>query len=157
MAAETFTFTISKGRAVEFYYRAENNDPANSALVVIPMATLGSEAQGQTLDSLAAVESDGNFSEQTGGGWGRTVLESSQLASFPSPDDSNHRYAIQVPEIVHATPDTSNDLQGFLIGFDYDTTAGTDSNILPVTAHAVTVTANDVDVVINVGDFFRAS
>ena len=30
-------FNIAKGRVVELYNRVENNDPANSALILVPI------------------------------------------------------------------------------------------------------------------------
>ena len=152
-----FVFNIAKGRVVEFYNRAENNDPANSALILVPLATSGTEAQGQDLDTLAAVEADANFSEQTGGGWVRKTLESAQLAALPAPNDTDNRYDVQVPSVTWTTPTAGNDTSGLLVCYDSDTTAGTDSNIIPLTHHDFVVETDGNDVVLNVGDFFRAS
>lgn len=152
-----FVFNIAKGRIVEFYNRAENNDPTNSALILVPLSASGTEAQGQDLDTLAAVEADANFAEQTAGGWVRKTLESAQLASLPSANDTDNRYDIQVPSVTWTGPTAGNNTTGLLVCYDPDTTAGTDSNIIPLTHHDFVVTADGNDVVLNVGDFFRAS
>lgn len=161
MAAETFTFNIGKGRVVEFYNRVEANDPANSALVLVPLSLGGSAAQGQDLDTLAAVEADANFAEQTGGGWVRKVLTNAELAALPAPNDTDNRYDVQVPEITFTTPAAGNDVQSFLLCYDPDTTGGDDTAIIPLVsclpASGVPIEADGNDVVINVGDFFRAS
>jgi len=152
-----FCFNISKGRVVEFYNRAENNDPTNSALILVPLSASGTEAQGQDLDDLAAVEADANFAERTTGGWVRKTLESVQLASLPAPDDTNNRYDVSVPQVTWTAPAAGNNTTGLLVCYDSDTTAGTDSNILPCTHHDFAVTTDGNDVVLNAGVFFRAS
>jgi len=154
---DTFTFNIAKGREIEFYNRVESNDPAASALVVIPMATGGTTAQGEDLDDFAAVEADANFSERTTGGWVRKTLTDVQLAAFPVPDDTNNRYAVQVPQITFTAPLAANNVVGFIICYDADTAAGTDAALLPLTSHNNPVTTDGNDVTILVGDFVRAS
>ncbi len=152
-----FVFNIGKGRVVELYNRAENNDPTNSALILVPLSASGTEAQGQDLDDLAAVEADANFAEQTGGGWVRKTLESVQLASLPAPDDTNNRYAVQVPSVTWTAPAAASNTTGLLLCYDSDTTAGADSAIIPLCHFTFAVTADGNDVILNVGDFFRAS
>src|SRR3990172_8253902 len=150
-----FVFNIGKGRVVELYNRAENNDPTNSALILVPLSASGTEAQGQDLDDLAAVEADANFAERTTGGWVRKTLESAQLAALPAPDDTNNRYDVSVPSVTWTAPAAGNNTTGLLVCYDSDTTAGTDSNILPVTHHDFVVTTDGNDVVLNVGVFLR--
>lgn len=152
-----FCFNIGKGRAVELYNRAESNDPTSSALILVPLSASGSEAQGQDLATLAAVEADANFAEQTGGGWVRKVLESVQLAAFPSPNNTDNRYDIQVPSVTWTAPSAASNTTGLLVCYDSDTTGGADSAIIPITHHDFVVTADGNDVVLNVGDWLRAS
>lgn len=151
-----YVFNIGKGRAAELYNRAENNDPANSALILVPLSASDTEANSQDFDDLTAVLG-GAANEATGGGWVRKTLESSQLAAFPAPDDTNNRYAVAVPSVTWTTPAGGNNTTGLLICYDSDTTAGTDANIIPLTHHDFVVTTDSNDVVLNVGDFFRAS
>lgn len=152
-----FAFNIAKGRIVEFYNRVENNDPSTSALILVPLSASGTEAQGQDLDDLAAVEADANFAEQTGGGWVRKTLTDTELAAFPSADDTNNRYAVAVPSVTWTGPAAASNTTGLLICYDSNTGAGTDANIIPLTHHDFVVTADGNDVVLNVGDFLRAS
>jgi hypothetical protein len=152
-----FVFNIAKGRVVEYYNRVESNDPANSALILVPLSASGTEAQGQDLDDLAAVEADANFAERTTGGWVRKTLESVQLAALPAPDDVNNRYGVQVPAVTWTTPAAGNNTTGLLVCYDPDTTGGADSAIIPLTHHDFVVTTDGNDVVLNVGDFFRAT
>ncbi len=152
-----FTFNIAKGRIVEYYNRVENNDPAASALVLVPLSASGTEAQGQDLDTLAAVEADANFAEQTAGGWVRKTLTDTQLAALPAPDDTNNRYAVPVPEVTWTGPTAGSNTTGLLICYDADTAAGTDANVIPLTHHDFVVTADGNDVILQVGDFLRAT
>lgn len=153
-----FTFNIAKGRVVEFYNRVENNDPANSALIVVVLASSGLEAQSvlEDADTLAAVVA-GTTNEVTGTGWNRKTLTDADLVALPAPDDTNNRYAVAVPTF-NWTPDAAADDSGaLLICYDSDTTAGTDSNIIPLTHHDFSVLTDGNQVVVNAGDFFRAS
>lgn len=152
-----FTFNIAKGRLVEFYNRVESDDPSASALILVPLSASGTEAQGQDLDTLAAVEADANFAEITTGGWSRKTLTQTELAAFPAPDDGNNRYGVQVPSVTWTSVAVGNNTTGLLICYDADTGAGTDSNIVPLTHHTFTVTTDGNNVVLNVGDFIRAS
>lgn len=152
-----WVFNIAKGRIVEFYNRAENNDPTNSALILVPLSQSGTEAQGQDLDTLAAVEGDANFAEQVAGGWVRKPLESVQLAPLPAPNDTDNRYDVALPQVTWTGPTAGNNTTGLLVCYDSDTAAGTDANIIPLTHHDFVVTADGNDVILNVSDFLRAS
>lgn len=152
-----FTFNIAKGRIVEYYNRVENNDPSTSALILVPLSASGTEAQGQDLDTLAAVEADANFAEITTGGWSRKTLTDTELAAFPAPDDTNNRYSVAVPSVTWVSVATGNNTTGLLVCYDADTGTGTDSNIIPLTHHTFTVTTDGNNVVLNVNDFLRAS
>lgn len=151
-----YMLNISKGRTVEFYYRVKNNDPANSAMILIPLSAQGSEAEAQDYDTVAAVLA-GTSDEQTGGGWVRKTLTDSQLAAFPAPNDTDNRYDVQVPAVTWTAPTAGSDTVALLIAYDSDTTTGTDANLLPVSSHTFTVTADGNDVVLNLGDYFRGS
>lgn len=150
-----FAFNIAKGRGVEFYNRVENNDPSTSALILVVLEASGTEAQGQDLDTLAAVEADANFAENTS--WGRKTLTDTELAALPAPDDTNNRYAVAVPQVTWLSIGVGDDATGLLVCYDANTGAGTDSDIIPITHHTFSVTADGNNVVLQVGDFLRAS
>lgn len=139
----------------ELYNRVESNSPANSAFVLVPLSASGTEAEGQDYDTLTAVLA-GTANEQTAGGWVRKTLESAELAAFPPPDDTNNRYAVQTPQVTWSGLAGTDNTTGLLWCHDDDTTAGTDANIIPI-AHFDFVTTGANTVVLNVGDFFRAT
>lgn len=150
-----FVLNQSKGRAVEFYHRVENNDPAASALILVPLSASGTEAQGQDYDDLAALLGDANFTE-AGVAWGRKTLTDAELAA-PAPNDTDNRYDIAVPQVTWTAVAAGNDTTGLLVCYDADTAAGTDANIIVISHHDFVVTTDGNDVILNAGDFLRSS
>lgn len=149
-----FVFNIAKGRVAEYYNRVKSNDPANSALVLVPLATGDTEANLQDMDDLATVLAA--TPAEAGGSWGRKVLTDSDLDAL-SPDDANNRMDLSLPAQTWTTPTVGQDTVGMLVCYDPDTTGGTDSAIVPLTYHDFAVTADGNDVVKTAGVFFRAS
>ena len=71
-------FNIAKGRVAELYNRVDSNDPANSALIIVPIdrgAT--TDATFRDHDTLAAVLAAST--ERTTGGWNRKTLTDADL------------------------------------------------------------------------------
>jgi len=148
-------FNIAKGRVVEYYNRAENNDPAASALILVPIETTGLETDAVLIDKddLAAVLS-GTTNEQTT--MGRKTLTDVELAALPAPDDALDRYDVSLPTVTW-TGATGNAISKILVCYDADTAAGTDANIIPLTMFDAVVTPDGSDVQLTTGVFFRAS
>lgn len=148
-------FNISKGRVVELYNRVKGNDPTNSALILVPIETSGLEADATLIDAdtLAAVLS-GTTNEQST--MGRKTLTDSELAALPAPDDGNDRYDVSLPSVTW-TAASGNAISKILVAYDADTTAGTDSDIVPLTMFDAAATPDGNDLVLNSGVFFRAS
>ena len=76
----SFVFNISKGRGVEFYNRVQSNDPANSALIVLALASTGVEADNvledkETLFDILA----GTTAEPTNTGYSRKTITDADL------------------------------------------------------------------------------
>ena len=72
-------FNIAKGRVAELYNRVKSNDPANSALILVPIdAGATSDATLIDLDTLSAVL--GVVTERSTGGWGRKTLTDAEIA-----------------------------------------------------------------------------
>jgi hypothetical protein len=148
-------FNIAKGRVVELYNRVENNDPANSAIVLVPIETSGLEADATLIDvdTLAALLS-GTTNEQTT--MGRKVLTDADLAALPAPDDTNDRYEVSLPTTTW-TAATGNAISKIAVCYDSDTTGGTDANIIPLTMFDFVQTPSGADIQMTGGAFFRAS
>ena len=152
-------FNIAKGRVAELYNRVDTNDPANSALVIVILATAGIESDAVLVDkdTLADVVS-GTTNEVTNSGYARKVLTDADLVAF-APDDTNDRVDLDIPDQTWtgvAAGDGWNDL---VICYDGDTGAGTDANIVPLTLHDFVLTpdGSDITVQIAAAGFYRAS
>lgn len=148
-------FNIAKGRVVELYNRVESNDPANSAIVLVPIETSGLEADSVLIDSdtLAALLA-GTTNEQTT--MGRKILTDADLASLPAPDDTNDRFEVSLPTVTWSGA-TGNAISKIAVCYDPDTTGGTDSSIIPLTLFDFAQTPSGADIQMTGGVFFRAS
>jgi hypothetical protein len=148
-------FNIAKGRIVELYSRVESNDPANSAFILVPIETSGLESDATLIDKddLAAVLS-GTTNEQTT--MGRKTLTDADLAAFPAPNDASDYMSLSLPSVTW-TAATGNAISKILVCYDSDTTAGTDSNIIPMTMFDFSATPSGLDITVTGGEFYRAS
>lgn len=152
-----FVFNIAKGRVTELYNRVDSNDPANSALVVVPVDVgATSDATIKDFDTLAAVLG-GGVTERTTGGWNRKVLTDADISAF-APDDANDRVDLDIPDQTW-TAVSAGAVTDLIVCYDNDTTGGSDSNLIPLTQHdfAITPDGSDVVAVIAASGFFRAS
>ncbi len=149
------TFNVAKGRVVELYNRVKSNDPTNAAIILVPIETSGLEADATLIDAdtLAALLS-GATNEQTT--MGRKTLTEADLAALPAPDDTNNRYEVSLPTVTW-TAASGNAISKILVCYDSDTTAGTDSNIVPLTMFDFAQTPSGADIQMTTGVFFRAT
>lgn len=150
----------AKGRIAEWAERVNANDPTNSALVFDLLATSGLEADSvlRDKDSFAdLVSGTTNFS--TGSGWARKVLDQTGGITITY-DDTADQVLVDCPDQTWtAVADVADDTSRLVTGYDSDTGAGTDSNILPGTSHDLVIQpdGSDVSAAIAVGGFFTAS
>ncbi len=154
-----FVYNIAKGRMAEWYYRVDNNDPANAALIVSVLATSGIETDAalKDKDDLAAVLA-GTTNEVTNTGYARKVLTDADIVAF-APDDVNDRVDLDIPDQTWTNVAAGDGWNDIVIGYDSDTTAGTDANILPGTQHDFVKVPDGSDITMQVAaeGFFRAS
>lgn len=151
---------ISKGRFVEFATRVNANDPANSVLVFDLLATTGLETDAvlKDKDTFADLVS-GTTNFATGTGWARKVLDQGGGISIVV-DDTNDRTDIDVPDQTWtAVANAADDVSRFASGYDSDSTAGTDANIIPVSTHDFVIQpdGSDVTAVIAAAGLLRAA
>ena len=148
-------FNIAKGRIVEYYNRVKGNDPANAALILVPIETTGLEADATLIDvdTLTALIA-GTTNEQTT--MGRKTLTDAELAAFPAPDDGNDRMDCSLPTTTW-TAASGNAISKIAVCYDGDTGAGTDANIIPLTMFDFAQTPSGADIQMTTGVFLRAS
>lgn len=152
-------FNVAKGRVTELYGRVDANDPANSALVVVVLATSGleSDATLRDKDTLADLVS-GTTNEVTNSGYARKVLTDSDLSAWAA-DDTNDRVDLDIPDQTWTAVAAGDGWSKLVVCYDSDTTGGADSAIIPLTAHDFVVTpdGSDITAQIAAAGFFRAS
>ena len=126
------TFNIAKGREVEFYERVNTNDPANSALIMMLLRTGGTSLTTlQDADTFTAVLA--LSTELSVAGYARKTLTDADLAAW-APDDSTNSTSLVLPLQTFTLTATGQTIDMVVVGYDNDTTGGTDANIVPVTA-----------------------
>lgn len=149
-----FTFDVALGREVELYARVDGNDPANSAFVLVVLAETGLESDSAlrvytNLGSLLA----GASNEVTNTGWARKTLTDANLSAY-TVDTSNHRIVLNLPTQTWTAISAGDAWSKLLVCYDSDTTSGTDSNIVPVTAHDLRI--DNAEIVPNGSDIVVA-
>lgn len=152
-------FNIAKGRVAELYNRVDLNDPANSALIIAVFnAGAMTDATVRDYDTLAAIEADAAAAEVTNTGYARKTLTDADIVAF-APDDTNDRVDLDIPDQTWTAVAAGSAWTDLVVCYDSDTTAGTDSNIVPLTWHdfAVTPDGSDITAQIAAAGFFRAS
>lgn len=124
---------ISKGREVEFYNRVLTNDPANSALIMLLVASGSPGINGIVdMDTVAAILA-GGYSEATNANYVRKTLTNADLSAWV-PDDTNNRTLLTLPLQSWLNVGAGDVLDIGIVAYDNDTTGGTDANIVPITA-----------------------
>lgn len=145
-----FVFNVAKGRVAEFYNRVDQNDPTNSAIVVVAINANGvTDATLQDLDDLAAVLATA-ANEVTNANYARKVLGDADIATL-SPDDTNDLMQVTIADQTWTAVGAGDAWTDLLICYDPDTTGGTDANIIPLTCHDFSVTPDGSDITADVG------
>lgn len=152
-------FNIALGRVAELYNRVDTNDPANSALIIVILATAGIESDAvlKDKDTLADVVA-GTTNEVTNTGYARKTLTDADLVAF-APDDANDRVDLDIPDQTWTGVVAGDGWNDFLVCYDSDTTGGTDANIVPLTMHDFIVVpdGSDISAQVSATGFYRAS
>lgn len=151
-----FVFNVAKGRVGG--YIADVLAGGNDAIIWIPMATSGTEAQGQDLATFAAVEADANFSERTGTGWSRITQDETGDGLAYTADNTDNEGVADSNDLVWAAPSAGATV-GLVACYDPDTTVGTDSDLVPLVHLDMAVTPNGQQVTYqhNVEGWFNAT
>jgi len=100
----------------------------------------------------------GTTNEVTNSGYARKVLTDADISAL-SPDDTNNRIDLDIADQTWTAVAAGDGWSKIVICYDADTTGGTDSSIIPLTAHDYVVTpdGSDLVAVINAAGFYRAA
>lgn len=130
-------FNISKGREVELYNRVDTNDPTNSALIMMVLRTGSANGVNGLIDfdTFAAILA-GGYTEVTNTNYARKTLTDADLSAW-SPDDTNNRVLLTLPLQSWLNISSGNSWDIVVVGYDPDTTSGTDSTVVPITGSEI--------------------
>lgn len=144
-----FVFNIAKGRAAHYSTLPATND----ALILVVLEATGLEADStlKDYDNLSALLA-GTSNEQTT--MGRKTITSVTVTVNDTTDTASVDIADQT-----WTAATGNATGKLVVCYDPDTTGGTDTDLIPLTAHDFTTTpdGNDIIAQINTAGFYGAS
>ncbi len=144
-----FVFNIAKGKVAYYAGLPATND----GLIAVLLESTGLVADSalKDYDDLASLLA-GTSNEQTT--MGRKTLTSVTVTV----DDTADTVAVDCADLSW-TAASGNAVGKLVICYDPDTTGGTDADLIPLTAHDLTLTpdGNDVSVTINAAGFFGAS
>jgi hypothetical protein len=142
-------FNVALGRVNELMLRVENNDPTNSAIIIVLLKTAEADATLEDYDDLSALLAGSNVeADFTGTAYARKVLTDADI-SAPTLDDGANTYYSVVPQQTwtSAGGTVTNTLAKLLVCYDDDSTGGTDANIIPLTHHDYVVTTDGSDLI----------
>lgn len=152
-------FNQAKGKAVEWCARVNANDPTNSVLVVeVINAGAMTDGTARDYDTFAQIEADANAAEVTNSGYSRKTLDQSAGITITI-DDTNDRTDVDIPDQTWTAVASGSAWTDMVVGYDSDSTGGTDANIVPVSMHdfAITPDGSDITAQIATAGFYRAS
>ena len=129
-----------------------NLPAANDAVILVPIETTGLEADAtlRDYDDLAALIA-GTSNEQT------TAGRKTITAVTPTVDDSANNFTLDCADQVYTAIAASNAISAWVIGYDSDTTSGTDSAVLPLTKHDLTWTPDGNNFTIAITNFYSVT
>lgn len=130
-----FSFNVALGREVEFWNRVNDNDPTNAILRCMVLAAAGLETDVvlRAKTTFADILS-GTTNEATNTGYSRVSFTDADIAAY-TVDHAARSITLALPSIITQSPAAGDSWAKFIIGYDSDSTGGTDSGIIPITAH----------------------
>lgn len=148
----------AKGRVNEYVNRVNNNDPANSVLVVIPIdAGSVTDDQLRDCDTFAEMITAG-VTERSANNWNRKTFADADLGD-PTVDDTANAQASDIPDFSWDPGPTAGAVTDLVLCYDSDSTGGDNTNLIPLTVHdfAVTPDGNKINATVNAAGFYSAS
>lgn len=129
-----FSFDVAKGREVEFWNRVNDSDPTNAVLVLAVLTHTGivSDATMKSYATLSALLA-GASNEVTNTGYARITLSDSGIGA-PTVDNTAHTTTLPLADQVTGSITAGDNWSKLIVGYDSDSTGGTDANIIPVFA-----------------------
>lgn len=139
-------FNVSLGRLAQY----SDLPAANDALVMVPFAAAGLATDATLRDcaTLAAIKAVAT--EQT------TLGRKTLTGVTVTVDNANDRVAIDCADVTW-TATAGAAIGAVVIGYVPDTTAPSDSTVIPLTKHDASMTPDGTNFTLNIADFVRNS
>jgi hypothetical protein len=151
-----YLMNIAKGRVRELVERVDTNDPADAKIILIPLSASETEANAQDTDTVTAFLATA-ANEITTNNWVRKTLTDADFAATDyDANDTDNRGDASLPSVTWTAPTAGGNTTGLLVAYTEEASP-TDAVTIPISHHDFVVTADGNDVVLNAGDFFRAS
>lgn len=150
-----FVFNNAKGRLRELVERVDTNDPADAKILLVPLAVGDTEGNLQDVDTLSALLA--GTPDRAGGSWGdKTLTDANFAATDYDVNDTDNRGDASLPSVTWTAPTAGQNTVALVTCYT-EVAAPADADWIPLTYHDFVVTADGNDVILNAGDFFRAS
>src|SRR5574343_1034367 len=118
-----FVFNIAKGRVAELFERVNNNDPANSAIVLVVIDAAGaSDATMKDVDTLSALLATA-ANEVTNTNYARKTLTDSDLSAM-TVDDTGDTVSVTFADQTWTSVSAGASWTDLIVCYDSDTTGG---------------------------------
>jgi hypothetical protein len=112
------------------------------------------------LATFAAIEADANTAELTSGGnanYARKTISDSVGSLTVTIDNTNDRTDVDIADQTWTALGAGTAITDLVFGYDSDSTAGTDANVVPLSQHDFAVTPDGSDITATIAVFARAS
>lgn len=153
------TPNVALGRVNELARRINANDPANSVFVIVWLVSSASLEDFRDCDTLADVLAVSGTSEATHTGYSRRILDNTASITV-TVDDSGDLQVTDFPnQLYEDVQGDDDDVKFAVLGYDANSTSGSDSDIVPCTVSDFAVSPNggDVTLVVATGGAFVAA
>lgn len=144
-----FTYNQAKGEVVGRHQRVVNNDPTNSALVLVAINTTESDLVLQRLDTLAQVLANANTAEVTNTNYSRKILTDSVL-SAKVVNDVDDQAELDMPDQLFVAIEAGDAWTDIIVCFDPDTSTGDDTTLIPLLQYDFSVNPDGRDIPLEV-------
>lgn len=124
--------------------RVNDSDPANAVLVLALWTGTETDDNLGDADTFTAVAAT-SVTESTATNYARIVLDDTDISGTVVDDATNTR-TFDIADQVWSSLGPGTAITRLIVGYDSDSTAGTDANIIPLAIYDFSITPNGGDV-----------
>lgn len=132
------------------YARIVDSNILTNAVLVLALFVAGDTDNSiRDADTFSAVEALGSTAEVTDGSYARIILDDTDIGAT-TVDDSGDTRSFDIGDQTWSSLAGGDAITKLIVGYDSDSTGGTDANIIPIAHYDFSVTSNGGDVVAQV-------